>query len=347
MILYRHTDCVQSLIDAFPQAAVVHAPSGEIVAANKSASVVLGVHLEALLGRESFDPRWRAVRIDGSEFPGECHPAMRTLATHEPVVGEIMGIYVPDQGLRWISVTTSAIDIMDPKGRIGVLAVFNLANIRRGEQGCSQKTFDFIGTPLFDLTSHYLDRLNTTIQTLSDAIDVDDRQEMKISNVIASESVKKLKKWIQVYDIMAKNIKDFHHPESMWSQIQERQTKNGLCAIGAGIKSNSALNRVSFGIYCIIDLFDLLAGPSAAIAIDSHPSERGIIVTVLTSYTLGMLHFLDTREINSLMSGNSINNDEQAAFAEILNILASAMQSDIKFSWNGDALLINIICGEA
>ena len=64
---------------------VVQGPEGAILAANDAAARILDLSMDALLGRRSIDPRWRTVREDMSDLPGEEHPAMRCLRSGEPV----------------------------------------------------------------------------------------------------------------------------------------------------------------------------------------------------------------------------------------------------------------------
>jgi PAS domain-containing protein len=67
-------------------------------------AVLDGLTFEQMIGRTSTDPRWRALRVDGSPFPGEEHPAMQVLRTGERVEGVIMGVSRPDGRLTWISI---------------------------------------------------------------------------------------------------------------------------------------------------------------------------------------------------------------------------------------------------
>lgn len=51
------------------------------------------------------DPRWKAVHEDGSDFPGETHPAMVALKTGKKVENAIMGVFNPaDEDYRWIRI---------------------------------------------------------------------------------------------------------------------------------------------------------------------------------------------------------------------------------------------------
>jgi PAS domain S-box-containing protein len=80
--------------------------SGIIEAANESAARILGLTHDEIKGCASLDPRGRAIREDGSPFPGESHPARVTLRTGEPCRDVIMGIQRPDGTVGWISINT-------------------------------------------------------------------------------------------------------------------------------------------------------------------------------------------------------------------------------------------------
>ncbi len=51
------------------------------------------------------DPRWHAVREDGSDFPGDQHPISVALASGQPVHDVLMGITVPQRDCVWILVS--------------------------------------------------------------------------------------------------------------------------------------------------------------------------------------------------------------------------------------------------
>lgn len=102
------------LVDLLDVGIVVQV-GGEIVSANAAAARTLGLTLDALLGRTSVDPRWRAVREDGSPFPGETHPAMVALRTGERALA-VMGVHTPGGDLRWIDVVAKPLVLHD--GRV-------------------------------------------------------------------------------------------------------------------------------------------------------------------------------------------------------------------------------------
>ena len=103
--LGRREAMYRTLFETVPQGVVYQDVTGAITSANPSAQRILGLTLDQMQGRTSIDPRWRTLREDGSDFPGEEHPAMVALRTGEPVRDVVMGVDVPDRGYVWILVS--------------------------------------------------------------------------------------------------------------------------------------------------------------------------------------------------------------------------------------------------
>ena len=94
---------LRRVFETMEQGVVLQAADGRITSANPAAERILGLSLDQLQGRTSTDPRWRAMRADGSDFPGEEHPAMVALRSGSVVEGVQMGVYHPsDDSTRWI-----------------------------------------------------------------------------------------------------------------------------------------------------------------------------------------------------------------------------------------------------
>ncbi len=93
------------LFETMSQGVVYQNPSGEIISANPAAERILGVSLDQMRGLTSMDPRWRAIREDGSEFPGNLHPLPIALKTGKPVENLIHGIFHPQKNdYVWINI---------------------------------------------------------------------------------------------------------------------------------------------------------------------------------------------------------------------------------------------------
>lgn len=85
---------------------VTQSPDGAIRSWNDVALRILDLSADQLRGRTSLDPRWRAVREDGSDFPGTEHPAMRALATGQPQLGIAMGLDTSGAVRRWVEINS-------------------------------------------------------------------------------------------------------------------------------------------------------------------------------------------------------------------------------------------------
>jgi two-component system, cell cycle sensor histidine kinase and response regulator CckA len=95
----------RNLFESMEQGVVYQMADGGIVSANPAAERILGLSLEQMKGRVSTDPRWRCVREDGSDFPGDQHPAMLALRSGRSVLGTLMGVFHPGEDQhRWILV---------------------------------------------------------------------------------------------------------------------------------------------------------------------------------------------------------------------------------------------------
>lgn len=96
----------QRLFDTMAKGVVYQDASGAIIDANPAAERLLGMTLDQMTGVTSVDPRWRAVREDMTDFPGDAHPAMVALRTGRPVDGVVMGVYRPNDGrYAWLQIS--------------------------------------------------------------------------------------------------------------------------------------------------------------------------------------------------------------------------------------------------
>jgi diguanylate cyclase (GGDEF)-like protein/PAS domain S-box-containing protein len=112
----------RTLFETVAQGVVYQDTAGRITSANPAAQRILGLSLAQLQGRDSVDPRWHAMREDGSDFPGAQHPAMEALRTGQPVKDVVMGIGVPGRDTVWILV--SAMPLVKQGAVQGVYASF-------------------------------------------------------------------------------------------------------------------------------------------------------------------------------------------------------------------------------
>ncbi len=94
------------VVETLQEGVVQQERDGRITMCNAAAERILGLSRSQMLGRESTDPRWRAVREDGSDYPGNEHPAMIALKTGVAQRDCIFGVFKPDRTLSWIRVNS-------------------------------------------------------------------------------------------------------------------------------------------------------------------------------------------------------------------------------------------------
>jgi PAS domain S-box-containing protein len=125
---------VRQLVTDMMVGVIVHGPDSEILLSNPRACDLLGLSESQLKGKTSFDPMWRVIHEDGSEFPGSEHPSSRALATGRPALNVIMGVFHPfQQDFCWLRV--DAVPRFDTGGRItqAVVTFVDVTDRRRAE----------------------------------------------------------------------------------------------------------------------------------------------------------------------------------------------------------------------
>jgi len=98
----------RTLFETMSQGVVYKDALGNIISANSAAERILGLSLDEMNGVTSQDPRWKPIRPDGSDFPGDMHPSMVALRTGKEVKDVTMGICNQrEDRCRWILVTAT------------------------------------------------------------------------------------------------------------------------------------------------------------------------------------------------------------------------------------------------
>ena len=114
----------RSLVAALNEGIVLMDRNLTIVTCNASAERILGLNRDEITGRTTFDPRWRTIHEDGSEFPGETHPVTITLRTGQACSNVVMGVHKPDGSLAWISINTQPLFRKDEITPYAIVASF-------------------------------------------------------------------------------------------------------------------------------------------------------------------------------------------------------------------------------
>jgi PAS domain S-box-containing protein len=104
-LLRESEEKYRTLFETMTQGVVYQDSDGKVISANPSAEKLLGLSLDQLKGRTSLDIRWKTVREDGSDFPGEAHPAMEALRTGAKINNVTMGVFNPVEKRRsWLNI---------------------------------------------------------------------------------------------------------------------------------------------------------------------------------------------------------------------------------------------------
>ena len=124
----------RALVEGMAEGVVLQDGDGAVIASNPAAERILGLTADQIADRASRDPRWGAVREDGTPFEDDDHPALETLRTGRPVRDVILGVHRGDGTLRWISIATELL----PPERSGegplVLGTFTDVTERRAAE---------------------------------------------------------------------------------------------------------------------------------------------------------------------------------------------------------------------
>ena len=129
----------RSAVEAMHDGLVIQEKSGKIIVCNPRAETILGLTQEQMMGRSSIDPRWRAVREDGSPFPGEQHPAMVSLKQGITQQGVVMGVHKPNGELTWISINSAPLMHQGESEPYAVVATFYDFTARRNFEEMSRQ----------------------------------------------------------------------------------------------------------------------------------------------------------------------------------------------------------------
>jgi two-component system, NtrC family, sensor kinase len=130
---------LEAIIDVMAEGLVVQNGVGEITLNNAAATRILALSDEQMRGRSSVDPRWRSVRDDGSDFPGDQHPAMHVLRTGERVTNTIMGVHTPEGELTWISINSQPSRVVDGVVEEVVTTFHDVTLMRRAAERMAQQ----------------------------------------------------------------------------------------------------------------------------------------------------------------------------------------------------------------
>jgi signal transduction histidine kinase/ActR/RegA family two-component response regulator len=117
----------RTIFAAMREGVVLQDRTSTILRHNPAAATLLGLTHDQLLGKSSVDTDWRIVDASGAPLPVEAQPSMVCLATREPVLNFVLGVHLPDNTLRWLSV--NSLPIFDKVGEPPTLTVTSFIDV--------------------------------------------------------------------------------------------------------------------------------------------------------------------------------------------------------------------------
>jgi PAS domain S-box-containing protein len=188
---------LKSIFDAVAEGIVLMDPSGSIIDCNPAATEIFGIPKDQVCGRTPRDPRWRAIREDGSDLPPDEMPAVITLSSGRPVPRYIHGIIRPDHKTRWLAVSSEPIRETDGtlSGVVASVADITVSYLQSKEIETQKRMLEAVldssstgywDWKITDQESYYSPgwlrmlgyepgELNTTSQTWQELIDPEDQ----------------------------------------------------------------------------------------------------------------------------------------------------------------------------
>lgn len=106
----RDREAFRSLVESLEEGVIMVDADGQLVTANPSAKRILGIDPREILAPNLSDPSWAFLAVDGTPLPEDQRPLRLTAATGEPQIAVPLGLRRPDGTIRWLSVSTRALE---------------------------------------------------------------------------------------------------------------------------------------------------------------------------------------------------------------------------------------------
>jgi PAS domain S-box-containing protein len=103
----------QTLVETLDEGVVMVDRDGSLAASNPSAGRILGMDPARILDVNETDSDWMLVGADGHPLPEAERPMRHTARTGEPRLGVPLGLRRGNGTVRWLSVSTRAVDVGD------------------------------------------------------------------------------------------------------------------------------------------------------------------------------------------------------------------------------------------
>jgi len=95
--LHENEKKYRLLFESMRQGVFYQAADGKIVDANEAALRMLGINRKQIMGKDSFDPRWKVINENYDILDPLQHPSMVALKSGKKVDHQIVGVYIPEE----------------------------------------------------------------------------------------------------------------------------------------------------------------------------------------------------------------------------------------------------------
>jgi diguanylate cyclase (GGDEF)-like protein/PAS domain S-box-containing protein len=131
----------RAVVNVLEEGMLLMDDEARIVSCNPAAERILGIGIEDKPGINVQQLLWRPIREDGSEWPADDVPALRTLRTGRPMKDEVIGLYRPDGALCWLKANTALVPDVGEPGHYGVVFVFSdISERKRAENALAESS---------------------------------------------------------------------------------------------------------------------------------------------------------------------------------------------------------------
>jgi len=93
----------RSLVGSLAEGVILVSENSEILACNQSAQHILGLTEAQIMGCSATDTRWKLIQEDCTPVADEDRPSRVAITTGKAIRNHILGLEIPDKGLRWLS----------------------------------------------------------------------------------------------------------------------------------------------------------------------------------------------------------------------------------------------------
>jgi PAS domain S-box-containing protein len=131
----------RTLVESVGEGIILQDAAERIVICNQTAAELFDVHTDMFISQVAIDRDWNIINEDGSPFPVNERPSLRTLRTGQPCNGVIMGVVRQGGETTWIKINTRPIfQEGETQPSAVVISFSNITERKQAEQALQELT---------------------------------------------------------------------------------------------------------------------------------------------------------------------------------------------------------------